>query len=531
MYGASQASNFKFSPVNPTVGAGDIIKRGLAAEEELYGGPGPQVQALPENLAQIDGLTEELMNQWSEAKQFADTMWHNYRIDVTKPDVRNPLAVKAAQAFMKATAGIQYGGQKLKDYNSRLGKTDTAIAEGEGLYVRDPRQQYYEDPNDYFASTKLQNAVIQGNQYNANKYETKEGYEQALDPQVAHRNFLLDQAAKAEAKGDLGQAEYFRIQASGVRDPKRERDWQRDIPRGGGNTTPDPRTIFDEATNIRIGISRGDKSMYDRLRFSNPNISSVTPVTGNNPGAIIRYKDGSKPLRINLNDPLGGYDVIMDILQSNDPSSLRVTSNQLLPWIQQVMGSDGSTIQPNKAVAAEMQAYTELFKSAYTDGNTNVENGVTITAGQKKEKFRRLSQIASINGLEDPNGGRMIKKLEWKKNAEGRWVVQLYESNKDGDLVESLELDPEDSTSIDYFNRLIEENEDKIAKNQNKQENKNQYKNAGEVGTQKKANKSDVNITTNNPTTNMMFSGSGTNTDIKSRVKSTVDLFERMSQR
>lgn len=459
--GQSTANTFRFTPVRQSITPSNIIQRGLEAEQELYGGPGPQTPELPQDMAQIEGITSDVMNQWMDAKNFANTMWHNYRIDVTKPDSRNPLSVQANQAYMKAIASIQYAGQKLKDYNSRLGKMDQAIAEGYGQYVQDPRSQYFEDPNQFYASDKQSPAAMQVNQYVAGGTPDRaaaKGNTAFINARIAELQKKRDAAARV---GNVGLAQTIQndIDQYGRAYYEQEQFRPYDDKKGSGFTDSDAMTVVDELTDLRKAIYYNDEASFNRLKLANPNILYVRPTYGGEgrTGAIIGFKSGDATNEVRVairknESPTAGYAELNDIMQKLNPAKYKITSNQLNPYIKRAL-SDGTADLPEDQTYDEIQKNYTIFQNMFDDGDTNISlpsggKGRVLEA-QKKELVARMNRLANRGKLELPNG-EIPKIVKWEDG-----VLSFYDSEDD----ENPEvLDPQNEEDLKYFMEILDRN-------------------------------------------------------------------------
>src|SRR5690606_7357063 len=163
-YQSPYAFRLPQTPVQP--GPQDLITRGQQAEAELYGGqPQSYVPDAPSELEFVDGVTEDAYKKWGDLKSFAQTMWHNYRIDVSRPDMRDPVSVRANQAYKKGLADVQYTLDMLKQGRKTQMLDEAAAREGRvTLQSReDGMPSNMVDAQDRFVSTAIHPIVQQQN--------------------------------------------------------------------------------------------------------------------------------------------------------------------------------------------------------------------------------------------------------------------------------------------------------------------------------------------------------------------------------
>lgn len=431
----------------------DLINRGKAAELELYGGDAPEVSGPPSGMEIIDGVTSDIHEAWSQLQDYAHQMWANYRINVTRPDRSNPEAVKANQIFQKNLAKLQYAGEVLKQSNTQLGKAQEAQIEGKGyLPVVDGATPYINrGPNEQFVNTELSPAAQQANQAYAKTYETQgatDAAQAAIDTQ---------RAATGQPYRDAGmtrQAEALENQFQG---PVRERDWRRDLPRGGSQDTPlDPTNLINQVRNIRIGALRGDKSAVGQLIGKDGIIDARTVNTGEKQGIMLTYPKGrTRFISTKTEDSVyGGLDLLTDIMQSDVPAKDRVQSTTLYPYFEEgarLDVRDIADIPENER--QKFQDMEDIFKNLHTkkDSSYDTDDGkVVIPSTQKKGLVQDLQTMANAGQLFTGKGYQILE-IDWDDG-----VIEL-KYNDEG-YEESIILDPATKIGQREFKKLLEYN-------------------------------------------------------------------------
>lgn len=123
-----------FNLPNPTqqmrgVGSGRGAGRGSSVEmnDEYFG-----LNKGPEGLQytdQVDQQSRQVFQRWNDLRNFAQSMWSMYGIDVTRPDGR-PESVAVNQAFNQERANIQYEIDKLKESGEMAQQLNPMFAAG-----------------------------------------------------------------------------------------------------------------------------------------------------------------------------------------------------------------------------------------------------------------------------------------------------------------------------------------------------------------------------------------------------------------
>lgn len=124
-----------FNLPNPTQramsgGAGRGGNRGSGSDtmnDDYFG-----VGKIPEGLQytdQVDQQSRLVFQRWNDLRNFAQSMWSMYQIDVTRPDGR-PESVAANQAFNQERANIQYEIDKLKESGKMANQLNPMFAAG-----------------------------------------------------------------------------------------------------------------------------------------------------------------------------------------------------------------------------------------------------------------------------------------------------------------------------------------------------------------------------------------------------------------
>lgn len=80
----------------------------------------PDVQYGLQSTANVADYTHKYYDELAAARQFANTMWHNYRIDVTKPNINNRADVAAANTFSQMLANTQAVANQMKNSQEEL---------------------------------------------------------------------------------------------------------------------------------------------------------------------------------------------------------------------------------------------------------------------------------------------------------------------------------------------------------------------------------------------------------------------------
>jgi hypothetical protein len=327
--GYSSPYNFRLNqtPAMPGAGPQDFITQGKAAEAELYGGQAQyEMPAAPSELEQIDGITEDAYKKWGDLKSFAQTMWQNYKIDVSRPDMRNQMSVKAHQAYKKGLADVQYTLDTLKEGR----KTQVADQQAMRLGQVTMNQDRPEGPSNTIApeqrmtNTQLHPMVSELNNQFQREFYTDKEYSQAMTQYLGAKRQLQQYAQQ-----DPGNAEYWGRQESSLTPPIRSTKLFPPMsPTAAAALNPTP--VVDELNQIRDLMVNGDSA--GAARILGGDVSRIATVRGADGTTKFRVytKDGSEPIEIDLHGQYGGLDVINELRNRNLPADQKLPTRMLM---------------------------------------------------------------------------------------------------------------------------------------------------------------------------------------------------------
>lgn len=497
-YGSNKARAVRFQNNSGRLSPQTLIDRGLAAEEELYGGPGPSVQGPPEDMQMIQGVTDDIYKQWMSVKDFANTMWQNYRIDVTKPDTRNELAIKAHDLYNQAMGGLMYTGDALKQSNKQLGKYQEAFLAGHGYLQKDPQRNLaaFQAPEEMFLNTQLNPQAQQYNQYLAGGQETQAGTRSAEGKLNQARGTYDPRIEQAQAEGRPGMAANLQQDQSqfghAFYDPK---TWRPYAPKTGPSNT---KMVYDQLTNYKIGLLNNDPGVIGTIKSNFPSILDIRPVnTGYKQGAYVTRKAGDKTvtsfISFGADDPTQGIEPLFYMLNDANPTKFQVNPNEFVPYMQQTT-YEGMTPSQNAPEFDEMKMLFESFKSG-GDVEKTLENGknIVVTSDQKQEFVDRLDKLAVSGTLRMPNGESIVN-VEIKDAKGFGW-------GSGGDLImidtkgeeEPILLDPNSPDDMRMFEQILEINSGSLISRERWDTGKTNYINSNKIQPDKGDN---VNIDT-----------------------------------
>ena len=453
-YGENSAQAVRFNNSPATNNAQSLITRGLDAEKELYGGEGPSVPQMPDGMQQISGVTEHIMNQWNAVGDFAKTMWANYRIDVTRPDMSNPLAVKAHDLFQQHIASLQYAGDKLKQSNKLLGEDRQAVRQGTGMILQNPNQGVYGDnltEDQRFVNTEIDPRAMYSNQAYAKSYDTKGATNDANSQVSANQKAATNQLEEAGAPN--------RAAIVGQQFNKGIHEQPQFNPNTGRVTQPkDPKPIYDQVTNYRTGILNNDTGVIGDMK-SLLGALDVRPVnTTNKKGAYVTEKIDGKIvtsfLDLGASNPSQGYQNLFYKINNAAPAKFRVDPNNFVPYLeQQTIKNEG--VSQNDPEHTE---FTSIFKSFTSkEGNVDLGDGrnIYINDDTKSKFVEKLDKLAIQSKLRMDDGKAILNVEMTDKKGWGTGdILQIDIAGQE----EPLLLDPDSPEDMQTFQNIIDMN-------------------------------------------------------------------------
>jgi hypothetical protein len=90
---------------------------------------------LGESMEQVGGNVLDYYEKWGKLRSYAQAAWHNFGIDVTKPDFGRPESIEMNNAFMKGLAQLYNAGNTMQQGRQDQVRYATAEAQGLGRYT------------------------------------------------------------------------------------------------------------------------------------------------------------------------------------------------------------------------------------------------------------------------------------------------------------------------------------------------------------------------------------------------------------
>ncbi len=165
-----------------------------------------------ENLQQIDGVTSDYFNKWSQLKGFALDVLQNYGIDVRYNDPSVPESNRLHRIYLKALSDLKQQGSKLKTSQSML---NASLQRGD-LINADTRKQAFTDlqPGVDYVSHVIDPIVTEAN----NKLQQQYFDDKSLNEAKGYYEQIKAKLLK-NADENPNQRQYWLRQVDGLTPP------------------------------------------------------------------------------------------------------------------------------------------------------------------------------------------------------------------------------------------------------------------------------------------------------------------------
>lgn len=176
----------------------------------------------------VDGVTEDFYTDLANLKSFVGTMYRNYNIDVTKPDVTNEDAVKAHQLYLKASASLMNRSNNLRNSQELMKENMRNEAMGLSRTVDRMPGQTFAESYGQGDSYSLNDSEVRAWNQSVNQPLLGSAYNDAMAQYEVLVNDYVDRAEEAEARGDRGEAARLAEMARRIQKPMKadERELQ-----------------------------------------------------------------------------------------------------------------------------------------------------------------------------------------------------------------------------------------------------------------------------------------------------------------
>jgi hypothetical protein len=243
-------------------------------------------------IANVDGLTSNYYNAYSRLKDFTTTMWQDYGLDVTKPDLTQEGGGQFYQAYLNMDANLRMTAQDLKVQRKRMDEAFTSGMKGESTTTIDPTKQLFTESAEPVVSTNLNPEVEKAMDMAKTVYGTQAEAEAAWENQI----FPLKQKLLDQARIDSRNALFYQRQIDALVKPTwNKQQFAPNRPGGSGGGGKKTQTEFDYTLHeIRQGGRPGQPG-------------AVETANGFQPAMIIKSETSSpeKYGAENITDPKG----------------------------------------------------------------------------------------------------------------------------------------------------------------------------------------------------------------------------------
>lgn len=434
-----------------------VIDRGLNAEQELIGQNGAYTPEPPKDLQYVKGVTDEVYQKWAALKSFAQTMWNNYRIDVSRPDLRDENSVQAHQAYKKALADVMYSVDLLKNSQRQFEGDQQLVSQGKGVFAQDPNDSPYalQSPDDRFYSTdNLERGVQESNMYLAKAYDTTTARNEANKQIDSRRQYIDSVRNKINTNGgkqtisDIGA----RLNKATYEQPQFRP--YKDNDSGSGDANKKRTVAIDELNYLRRLLYNNDPNGISFLK-NQKGVIDVQQVTGNGQDGVRIVTSNGKTYDIDFNSPYGGLDVLNELRNNTLGAKDEIATRDLLPYFDATKDTNKF---PDRGTNKQLDRLLKVYSSLYNDEDTEVDD-------QNREYAKDKLTQAAQQGTLFTRDGKKIVQVEFD-NEGGGWfskgkdpVVILYPENPKADPVEFRLAN---KTEAEEFKKFVQANSNSL---------------------------------------------------------------------
>ncbi len=232
-------------------------------------GGAPQLPGPADNLIAVEDATTSYFEKFGQLQSFAQGLWHNSGIDVTKPDFSDPDAIKAHTLYRKALADLQFQGvdlqNKQKAFQQAAGQSfsDPNVVVGEDAF-----QGSQEDILKRITNIGLQDRVDEKNQQFSKTFFTQKETDAANTELQSLRGDLQAEFFDAMERGDEGEAQTLMANIQSI-----------------GQASFDPNKILDRQQRERAAKGRGKQPIIIKRN------ESIAATQGGNDSELLSYID------------------------------------------------------------------------------------------------------------------------------------------------------------------------------------------------------------------------------------------------
>lgn len=378
-------------------------QRGIAARSGVGSGT-PQIPKAVEGLQYVEGTTRDYYDKWANLKNFVNSAWTNFGIDVTKPDFANPEGLRMNEIYTKAVADLMFQGDQLKTSQSELSKILADQRAGKVMLNQDPSQGLVTqtDPRQLTTSTGVDPITEEANEFSKRRFYTSSEFNQANEAYEETK-----QMWEQSIVNDPENAEYYQRQLDALQPPTKSTKIfapQREGSSGSGEASGG--SLLRKVSNILLGSGEtwNRASTIDPLKLQNNDFK------GDVYGEYVddNGKSQKKVIDSFIFDP---ETKSIEITYQGEVPSDVISSNDALSVARQLVSSN-----PRYGTLTSLDKYVE--SNTLLDSEGEVDPSKLVSPKLAKLQEENLKEITELKPFVNKAKSQITDKL---KNL-GRWL-------------------------------------------------------------------------------------------------------------
>lgn len=226
-------------------------------------------------LQEVPGVTANYYSKVAKLNSFAESMYDQYKIDVTKVNPGDPNSIEANDIFLKLWADVKHTGDRLKEGQKTGRNAEAAYYKGQIAPTANGLNNMRNNPASPFDSMQNFTALNQdpgakvATDVAMEDYDDPVTYNQALKDVERQKQAYANQRDQYLEAGNEAQARYYQNQIDSIPTPALQDNWKKKI-------AQDTNNIRRINANKKPAAAKAAKAMYfdDKLDVNVSNLVS-----------------------------------------------------------------------------------------------------------------------------------------------------------------------------------------------------------------------------------------------------------------